>query len=62
MTTEAILAVIADRDATRKSVATAYRAGLARIDEIDWPAVNKAILAKWSPSGLAWIKARAWRT
>jgi hypothetical protein len=61
MTTADLLAMIADPAATRATVAAGYADGLARIDEIDWPAVNKAILAKWSPSGLACIKARAWR-
>ena len=28
--------------------------------EIDWPAVNTAITAKWSPAGLRYIKIKAW--
>ena len=27
---------------------------------VDWPKVNKAIINKWSRSGLEWIKEMAW--
>ena len=30
-------------------------------DGVDWRQVNGAILRKWTPSGLEWIKRRAWR-
>ncbi len=28
---------------------------------VDFGAVNAAILERWSPSGLNWIKSRAWK-
>lgn len=28
----------------------------------EWPDINKAIMQRWSRSGLIWIKNRAWRT
>lgn len=27
----------------------------------DWPCINRAILERWSMSGLEWIKRRAWK-
>ena len=30
-------------------------------EEVDWGAINEAILAKWSISGLDRIKKRAWK-
>lgn len=30
-------------------------------DRVDWPAVNKAVVAGWSLSALDWIKAFAWK-
>lgn len=29
--------------------------------EIDWPEVNQAIIDKWSPAGLRYIKERAYK-
>jgi hypothetical protein len=46
--------------AARKSVAMTYAFGLRQKDKIDWARVNKAILVRWSPRGLHWIKERAW--
>lgn len=45
--------------ATRDDVADEYRAVL-NVKSIDWSSVNAAILERWSPAGLAYIKARAW--
>jgi hypothetical protein len=52
-----LLAEIADPKMTRRQVALTY--GLAvRGDQsrVDWPKVNRAIVARWSPSALDWIK------
>ena len=29
-------------------------------EQVDWPAVNAAIVRRWSHAGLRWIKDRAW--
>lgn len=58
-----LLREIAEPQVKRKSVAMTY--GLAmrssERDRIDWKNVNAAILARWSPSGLDWIKKFAWK-
>lgn len=57
-TTETLLAEIADEATTRNDVA--YAMAIRSSAPTDWPAVNKAIIARWSVSGLKWIKERAW--
>ena len=49
---------------TRAEAAEVYAAFL--LTESDgvlwrWPEINREILARWSPSGLRWIKRRAWK-
>ena len=46
---------------TRDDMASAYREGLDAMEDVDWPAVNRAVKERWSMSGLKYIKARAWR-
>jgi hypothetical protein len=46
--------------ATRKSVAMTYRLAMDSGEAVDWPVVNSAIIARWSMSGLQWIKQQAW--
>jgi len=29
--------------------------------DIDWPSINMAIIERWSPAGLQYIKDRAWK-
>lgn len=64
MSTEELLAKIADHRTRRRDVAACYRAGIApaTCDRIDWKAVNGAILERWSLHALNWIKQEAWRT
>lgn len=52
-----------DQCANREAAARYYADALGTYgpDGLDWKQVNGAILARWSPSGLAWIKARAWK-
>jgi hypothetical protein len=52
---------IADPKMTRRQVALTYRLALAEPGRVDWPTVNRAIAARWSPSALDWIKKTAWR-
>ena len=30
-------------------------------NDVDWPLVNRAIMKRWSPSGLLYIKRQAWK-
>lgn len=57
---EFILREIADPAMKRKQVAHTYGI-LLRIGHRDFAAINAAILVRWSPSGLNWIKTQAWR-
>ena len=59
-TTKAILAEIAN-GSKRLAVARSYRWALALGLATDWKTVNEAIIARWSISGLAWIKKEAWK-
>lgn len=65
--TEALLAEIARKGSTRESIAKVYRDGLrANLQQIpaewvDWPSVNGALLKRYTPSGLDYIKALAWK-
>ena len=52
---------IADRRMTRDDVAITYAFGLRQADEVDWTAVNYAIMERWSPSALTYIKTKAWK-
>jgi len=58
------LNAVADPDCTRKDMAVFY-ADLLRCHalypgQIDWPAINNAILKRW-PRGLEYIKSLAWK-
>lgn len=46
--------------ATRASVAIAYAACLSD-EQADWRSINQAIIDRWSPSGLDYIKRQAWK-
>lgn len=49
---------------TRKGLALTYamaiRSEAQGADKPDWPTINRAILSKYTISGLEWIKKRAW--
>lgn len=72
--TATLLTAVEDKEIKRRGVAALYAVALryghavprpshAVSDEwdIDWKTVNRAILNRWSMSGLKWIKRRAWR-
>jgi hypothetical protein len=65
--TEAILAEIARPGSTRETIAASYQLGIidceweGRSDFIDWPTVNRALLARYTASGLNYIKQLAWK-
>jgi hypothetical protein len=56
-----LLEEIADPKMTRRQVALTYRLALLDQDAVDWPTVNRAIVARWSLSALNWIKQFAWK-
>lgn len=57
--TDTLLHEIA-QGAPRLAVAQTYRLAMESTVPTDWARVNAAILARWSPAGLVWIKQQAW--
>ena len=62
--TQVILQDLSAPKVTQKNVALTYamaiKSGFDGADKPDWETINRAILAKWKPSGLERIKKRAW--
>lgn len=56
-----ILREIADNRLTRDDIASTYAWCIRQRDECDFRVINQAILERWSLSGLAYIKKRAWK-
>lgn len=60
-----ILRDIGDQRLHREQIATTYGAMIrehhADLSVIPWAEINAAILKRWSPAGLVWIKERAWK-
>ena len=63
--TQSILSEIRGRtDNTRDDIAFHYSALIANTypgDGVNWTLINRAILTRWSESGLQYIKRRAWK-
>lgn len=59
--TQTLLTEIADKRMKRNNVATTYALALRSSGPTDWATVNRAIMQRWSISGLRYIKERAWR-
>lgn len=59
-----LMGEIGDKHFTRKHIAQTYALALrsqeAREGLIDWGKVNRAIMERWSPNALGWIKKQAW--
>lgn len=55
-----LVTMIRDRENTRDDIAVAYRNALLTHPVIDWSEVNRAILERWSVSGLRYVKEKAW--
>lgn len=59
-----LLMEIASKKSKRKDIAFTYRMALEaeveRRERIDWVKINRAIIERWSESGLVWIKRHAW--
>ncbi len=51
------------RAVTRRMVALTYAFAICSSEHstIDWSRVNKAIIERWSPHALEWIKREAWK-
>src|SRR5262245_33385515 len=55
-----LLGEIANKQFKRRDVAQTYWYAMNSSEKVDWAKVNKAIIERWSVSGLNWIKAQAW--
>lgn len=58
--TEVLLNEIAHKELTQKDIAMTYGLALRSSHPTDWPDVNRAIIERWSLSGLKRIKKAAW--
>ena len=58
---ETILSEIEDKRFKRKNVALTYYFCLISSEDINWGKVNRAIIRRWSHSGLNYIKTEAWK-
>ena len=56
-----LLEEIANPAMKRKDVALTYAMSLRNSQPPNWERVNKAIIARWSFSGLEYIKTQAWK-
>lgn len=60
-----VLVLIDNPKVTRATIASAYadllEAWSQELGAVDVSALNHAIIARWSMSGLKWIKQRAWK-
>lgn len=55
-----MLQEIADKKCKRKDIARTYALALRSDHPCNFAKVNKAIIERWSVSGLNWIKTAAW--
>lgn len=58
---EVLFKALKDKKVTRKDIIPIYANFLYFMDLVDWKKVNKAIINKWSRSGLIFIKKGAWK-
>lgn len=56
-----ILGEVADKRMKRKDVALSYALCIKSTQQVDFAAINAAIINRWSVSGLVFIKERAWK-
>ncbi len=59
--TATLLAEIASTETRRDDIAKTYALAMKSSRPTMWASVNLAIAARWSESGLLWIKRRAWQ-
>lgn len=63
MTTDELIAAANNKTVDRAQMAMLYRFSINASlggEIVSWPAVNTAIINRWSRSGLKWIKRQAW--
>lgn len=58
--TDTMLDEIADKGSVQKDIAQTYHLALRSSEETNWSEVNRAIIKRWSRSGLERIKEMAW--
>jgi len=56
-----ILNEIKQKECKRNNIALTYYLCMASSEEVDWGKINKAIMERWSRSGLNYIKTEAWK-
>jgi len=59
--TDTLLDEINRKEFKQRNVAATYSLALRTIDDVDWVKVNRAIIERWSRSGLERIKKMAWK-
>jgi len=59
--TNTLLQEISCEQCKRKDIATTYYMAICSSENTDWEKVNKAIIDRWSISGLEYIKKLAWK-
>ena len=59
--TSTLLHEIAIKECKRNTIANTYALAIMSSEVTDWGKVNKAIIDRWSKSGLEHIKKRAWK-
>ena len=55
-----ILRELQDKQFKQRDIAQSYALAMASGEDIDWQRVNKAIIERWSKSGLTRVKEMAW--
>ena len=58
---DTILNEIEHKECKRKNIALTYYFCMVSSEEVDWGKINKAIMERWSRSGLNYIKTEAWK-
>ena len=60
---DTLLDEIASPGVTRRMVALTYAFAIysSERNTVDWPRVNRAIMDRWSPYAMEWIKREAWK-
>jgi hypothetical protein len=56
-----LIDAVDDGYATRDDIAACYAAVLRYDPNPDWPLLNRVILGRYAPSGLEYIKRKAWQ-
>ena len=57
--TQTLMNEIAEPTMRRRDIAQTYLLAMRSPETVDWSLVNRAIIARWSRSGLIWIKRQA---